>query len=232
MLHTPFFTVILCTYNRAQLLPRALDSLLCQTETDWEALIVNDGSTDATYAVASDFLRKENREPHQHSGLRYMEHANHGVGYSRTAGIYAAFGQYCTFLDSDDEYLPHHLASRRNILATQPNTDLLHGGVEVIGNPFVADRHDPTKLIHISECVMEGTMVIRRQTALQLGCFGTERYGEGAALMEKAIAAGCVITRTDEPSYRYDRTTPDSLCTTAFQSTFQSAFQSVHQSQE
>ncbi len=211
MLHTPFFTVILCTYNRAHLLPRALDSLLRQTETDWEALIVNDGSTDATYAVASEYLR-------QHQHLRYLEHTNRGVGYSRTAGVYAAFGQYCTFLDSDDEYLPYHLASRRAILSTQPNTDILHGGVEVIGNPFVADRHDPTKLIHISECVMEGTMVIRRQTALQLGGFGTERYGEGAALMEKAISAECIITRTDEPSYRYDRTTSDSLCTTAFQS--------------
>jgi glycosyltransferase involved in cell wall biosynthesis len=211
MLHTPFFTVIICTYNRASLLRRALDSLLCQTETDWEALIVNDGSTDATYTIANQYMK-------QNSRLRYLEHPNRGVGYSRTAGIYAAFGQYCTFLDSDDEYLPHHLASRRAFLTRQPNTDILHGGVEVIGNPFVADRHDPSKLIHISQCVMEGTMVIRRKTALELGGFGTERYGEGAALMEKALAEGCVIARTDEPSYRYDRTTPDSLCTTTFQS--------------
>jgi glycosyltransferase involved in cell wall biosynthesis len=211
MLHTPFFTVIICTYNRAQLLSRALDSLLCQSETDWEALIVNDGSTDTTYTVASEYMRKESR-------LRYLEHHNAGVGYSRTVGIHAAFGQYCTFLDSDDEYLPHHLASRRAMLDAQPHTDILHGGVEVLGNPFVADRHDPTKLIHISDCVMEGTMVIRRETALRLGGFGTERYGEGAALMEKALSSGYFITRTDEPSYRYDRTTPDSLCTTAFQS--------------
>jgi glycosyltransferase involved in cell wall biosynthesis len=210
MLLSPFFSVILCTYNRANLLPRALQSLFRQTETDWEAIIVNDGSTDKTYHVAKKYFDEM-------PNIRYMEHQNHGVGYSRTVGLYAAFGQYCTFLDSDDEYLPHHLASRKAMLKENPNIDILHGGVEIIGNPFVADRHDTTKLIHLSECIMEGTMVLRRETALQLGGFGTARYGEGAALMDNARAAGCIIAHTDEPSYRYDRTTPDSLCTTAFQ---------------
>ena len=175
---------------------------------------MNDGSTDETYHVAKQYLQET---PNIRYNIRYMEHPKHGVGYSRTAGLYAAFGRYCTFLDSDDEYLPHHLASRRVILEENPNIDILHGGVEIIGNPFVADRHDPTKLIHLSQCVMEGTMVLRRETALRLGGFGTTRYGEGAALMDNARAAGCIIAHTDEPSYRYDRTTPDSLCTTAFQ---------------
>jgi glycosyltransferase involved in cell wall biosynthesis len=208
--HEPFFTVICCTYNRAALLPRALDSLLGQENQDWEAIIINDGSTDDTYTVAREYLRRSQQ-------IRYMEHQNHGVGYSRTAGIYAALGQYCTFLDSDDEYLPQHLATRKQLLLEHPNVDIVHGGVEVIGNPFVADRHNPQNLIHISECVMEGTMVIRRETARGLGGFGTARYAEGAAFMEKARANGCIIHHTDLPTYRYDRTTPDSLCTTAFQ---------------
>jgi GT2 family glycosyltransferase len=211
-LHEPFFTVILCAYNRAVLLPRALDSLLGQEEQDWEAIIVNDGSTDDTYTVAHEYLRR-------FRNIRYMEHQNHGVGYSRTAGIYAALGRYCTFLDSDDEYLPEHLTTRKHLLLARPETDILHGGVEVIGNPFVTDRHNPQNLIHISQCVMEGTMVIRRETARELGGFGTARYAEGAAFMEKARAKGCAILHTDLPTYRYDRTTPDSLCTTAFQGT-------------
>ncbi len=209
-MQTPFFSVILCAYNRAHLLPRALESLLQQDETDWEALIVNDGSTDETSSLASEYVR---RFPQ----IRSMEHSNRGVGFSRTLGMMAALGEYCTFLDSDDEYLPNHLSSRRAILAQNPHTDVLHGGVEVIGNPFVADRNDPSKLIHISECVMEGTMVLRRRTALELGAFGTERYAEGAAFMEKARANGLTILHTNEPTYRYDRTTPDSLCTLAFQ---------------
>lgn len=204
---TPFFSVIICTYNRAHLLPRALQSLLVQTETDWEAIIVDDGSTDETYSVA---MRLQEQNEH----FRYMKHRNQGVGYSRTAGMYAAFGQYCTFLDSDDEYLPGHLASRRALLEASPILDVLHGGAEIIGNPYVADRFDADNQIHISECVMEGTMVLRREAALSLGGFGAERYGEGAVFMERAQTLGLVIATTDIPTYRYDRTTPDSLCST------------------
>jgi glycosyltransferase involved in cell wall biosynthesis len=204
---TPFFTVIVCTYNRASLLPRALQSLLTQTETDWEAIIVDDGSSDDTYSVAMQF-QEQNKQ------FRYMRHRNSGVGYSRTAGIYAAFGRYCTFLDSDDEYLSEHLATRRTILEALQGVDILHGGAEIIGNPYVADRFDASKQIHISECVMEGTMVLRREAALRLGGFGMERYGEGAALMERAQTLGLVIATTDFSTYRYDRTTSDSLCST------------------
>jgi glycosyltransferase involved in cell wall biosynthesis len=203
----PFFSVIVCTYNRAYMLPRALQSLLVQTETDWEAIVVDDGSSDDTYSVAMRFQEQNER-------FRYMKHRNHGVGYSRTAGLYAAFGQYCTFLDSDDEYLSEHLATRRAILAGLPGVDILHGGAEIIGNPYVADRFDASKQIHISECVMEGTMVLRREAALRLGGFGMERYGEGAVLMERAQTLGLVIATTDIPTYRYDRTSPDSLCST------------------
>jgi glycosyltransferase involved in cell wall biosynthesis len=204
---TPFFSVIVCTYNRAFVLPRALQSLLTQTETDWEALIVDDGSSDDTYSVAMRFQEQDER-------FRYMKHRNRGVGYSRTAGMYAAFGKYCTFLDSDDEYLPEHLASRRTLLEALPMVEILHGGAEIIGNCYVADRLDAGKQIHISECVMEGTMVLRREAALRLGGFGTERYGEGAALMERAQTFGLIIATTDIPTYRYDRTSPDSLCST------------------
>lgn len=206
-MNTLFFSVIICTYNRAHLLSKAFDSLLRQTETDWEALVVDDGSMDATYDVAMSFMD-------QCEKVRYLKHRNHGVGYSRTAGIYAAFGRYCTFLDSDDEYLPEHLASRREILEASPTLDILHGGVEIVGNPFVNDRYDPTKQIHLSECVMEGTMFLRREAALRLGGFGSERYGEGAALMERAQHLRLNIATTPLPTYRYDRTTPDSLCST------------------
>jgi glycosyltransferase involved in cell wall biosynthesis len=205
----PFFSVILCTYNRASLLPKALVSLIHQTETDWEAIIVDDGSTDSTFTLAHDYM---NKYPH----IRYMRHANRGVGASRTIGIHAAVGRYVTFLDSDDEYLPHHLEQRKNLILSHPSVDILHGGVEIIGDPFVADRNNPTQRIHLQDCVLEGTMVVHRERVLQIGGFGSVRYGEGAALIERACEAGFSILKTDIPSYRYNRTTPDSLCTMAF----------------
>jgi glycosyltransferase involved in cell wall biosynthesis len=213
----PFFSVILCTYNRAHLLPNALESLLRQTEQSWEAVIVDDGSTDNTFALAQEFMRQHSNHVGMLRAIRYVAHTNRGVGFSRTTGLYAAFGTYCTFLDSDDEYLPNHLSSRRAVLEMNPTVDILHGGVEIIGDPFVTDRFDPTRRIHISQCVIEGTMVLRREAALRIGAFGTERYGEGAAFMERALQAGLHVMHVDTPTYRYDRTTPDSLCTTAFQ---------------
>ncbi|MCS6808220.1 MAG: glycosyltransferase family A protein [Bacteroidota bacterium] len=204
-MYRPFFSVIVCTYNRAHTLSRALESLLCQVETDWECLIVDDGSTDATQDVAVRYMWNDKR-------VRIMKHQNSGVGYSRTVGMYASLGQYCTFLDSDDEYLPLHLSSRREILERFPEIDILHGGVEVIGIPFVRDRFDASKNIHVSECVLEGTMVLRREVALKLEGFGTIRYGEGAVLLERASELGLRIMKVEIPTYRYDRTTPDSLC--------------------
>ena len=204
---TPFFSVIICTYNRERLLPRALDSLLRQTETDWEAIIVDDGSADGTFRVADAYIAADAR-------FRYMKHQNRGVGFSRTAGVFASLGVYCAFLDSDDEYLPEHLSSRRALLEAAPDIDILHGGAAITGEAFAIDRFDPTKRIPLSQCVLEGTMILRQEAARLLGGFGAVRYGEGAALVERARAAGMRIATADIPTYIYDRTTPDSLCST------------------
>jgi glycosyltransferase involved in cell wall biosynthesis len=215
----PLFSVIICTFNRASLLARALDSLLAQTglqPEDWEAIIVDDGSTDTTQTVVEPYLR-------QHENFRYMYHANCGTGASRTAGVEAARGLFVTFLDSDDEYLPTHLATRKRILQAAPELEFVHGGLEIIGNPYVADKDDPTKLVHLSECVAGGTFVVKRDVVLRLGGFGTLRYADDAAFFEKAQRAGVHIYAlgsipefAEYATYRYYRTTEDSLCTTAF----------------
>jgi glycosyltransferase involved in cell wall biosynthesis len=53
----PFFSIIITTYNRAHLISRALDSLVSQTEKDWEAIIVDDESTDDTYSLVLPYLK-------------------------------------------------------------------------------------------------------------------------------------------------------------------------------
>ncbi len=200
----PFFSIILCTYNRAHLLPHALDSLLEQTETDWEALIVDDGSTDGTEHVVRPYLERDAR-------LRYLYHQNRGLSLSRNVGIAAAAGQYVTFLDSDDWYAPEHLHIRRDLLAARPELDLLHGGCRILGDSRVPDKYNPTQMIDLHGLVVGGTFVFRRETLAQLGGFPRVPFSIDSALFERAEAAGIAIAKTDAPTYIYDRTPPDSM---------------------
>lgn len=203
----PFFSVLMCTYNRAQLLPRAITSLLAQTETDWELIIIDDGSTDNTFEVLQPYILK-------HENIRYMYQQNRGLGSSRNAGVLAACGLFVTFLDSDDEYLPNHLLIRKTALVQNNDVHFIHGGIEVIGNPYVPDKDDNTKLIHLDECVVGGTFVLRRDMVLALGGYPHIRFADDAAFYQIAVDAGVPIAKIDSPTYRYYRDTPDSLCNT------------------
>lgn len=94
----PRLSVVLPTYNRANVIGRAIDSVLRQTEQAVELIIVDDGSTDDTEAVIQS--RSDPR-------IRYLRHApNRGGNYARNRGIEAALAPIVSFLDSDDEFLP------------------------------------------------------------------------------------------------------------------------------
>jgi glycosyltransferase involved in cell wall biosynthesis len=91
----PFFSVIIPSYNRATILPRAISSVVAQSFLDWELLIVDDGSTDTTYASISSFLEDER--------IQYYKQENKGVCAARNHGINNVKGEFICFLDSDDE---------------------------------------------------------------------------------------------------------------------------------
>ncbi len=88
------------TYNRAGLVPRAVESVLAQTFPDYELIVVDDGSTDET---AHQLGRFDDR-------LRVVRQENRGVSAARNRGIQASSGELLAFLDSDDEWLPEKLA--------------------------------------------------------------------------------------------------------------------------
>ncbi len=201
----PFFTVITPTFNRARTLPRAIESIIGQTNDDWEYIIIDDGSTDSTPEVLTAFIK-------DHRRITVHRSINQGTSKARDLGCSMASGRYITFLDSDDEYAPSHLEERLTILSTNPAIELLHGGVEIIGDPYVADKFDPSKKIHLSECVIGGTFFIRRDLWKRTGGFGSVDYGDDTDFFAKAKTAGALIVTTDLPTYKYYRTEADSLC--------------------
>jgi glycosyltransferase involved in cell wall biosynthesis len=200
----PFFSIVMPTFNRWRLTVKAINSVQAQTFQDWELLIVDDGSRDGTY----DFVTTETDYDKR---VRYHYATNRGLPMARNIGLLMSRGKYITFLDSDDEYLPEHLQIRADYLSLYTEVELLHGGVEVIGPDMVADKHDPSKLIPISECVVGGTFVIRRDLAERLHGFRDIAYGDDADFFSRSEESGAIIHRIDVPSYRYNRMEPDSL---------------------
>jgi len=107
----PAVSIILPTYNRADVLHRALDSVFRQTFHDWELIVVDDGSSDETPEL---FRQVDPR-------IRYLRQDNRGVYAARNHGLREARGRYLTFLDSDDEWLPHYLALTTGFLDHSPD---------------------------------------------------------------------------------------------------------------
>jgi len=113
MENPPFFSVLVPTYNQAQYLGDALNSLLSQTDTDWEAVVINDGSTDNTREVLDTYCRKDKR-------FRAIHKKNGGVASALNAGLREARGEWICWLSSDDLFCRHKLAIHRKWIATYP----------------------------------------------------------------------------------------------------------------
>lgn len=205
----PMFSVITASYNRGGLIERALKSLSGQSEKDWEGIIVDDGSTDDTYSRIFPFLKADSR-------IRYFRKEHSGEALTKNYGIRMSSGRYITFLDSDDEYHRDHLASRKKILLQNPGIRFLHGGVEILGNQYVPDRNDPSRPIHLKDCIIGGTFVIERETMLSLEGFRNIKLGPDSDLFERALRTGIPMMKLDLPTYIYHHENPDSITNILF----------------
>lgn len=115
------FSIIIPLYNKAAYICKAIESVLAQTNKDWELIIVNDGSTDNSQQVVEDYLQSticNGRDGCQYS-IHLIHQPNSGVSAARNNGIAMAKGEYIAFLDADDWWAPTFLES---ILSLITNT--------------------------------------------------------------------------------------------------------------
>ena len=106
-----FFSIILPTYNRANFLPKAIESVLSQSFTDWELLIIDDASNDKTEEVVNRY---------NDTRIKYLKNEkNIERSASRNRGINVAKGRYICFLDSDDYYLDRHIEEFYKIIESR-----------------------------------------------------------------------------------------------------------------
>lgn len=122
----PAVSIILPTYNRAKFLPQAFASIQSQTFTDWELIVVDDGSTDNTRELVEELTRGWSQP------VRYHRQENQGAYGARNTGLDLARGEYVAFYDSDDAWLPHHLADCVAGLDANPDVDWVYGSSRVV----------------------------------------------------------------------------------------------------
>ena len=168
-------SVVLPTFNRAHILPRAIDSVLAQTHGEVELIVVDDGSSDATDAVMRNYAGR----------LVYLPlDGNRGGNYARNRGIERAKGEIVSFIDSDDEYLPHKLAAVDAFFSAHPQVDLLVDSFEIHypaaqnrkpsprSNPVLDDREAIREAV-FGRRMYKSTpaLSVRRQALLDIGMF-------------------------------------------------------------
>ncbi len=124
MTHPPRVTVVTIFLNAQAYLREAIDSVLAQDFTDFELIMVDDGSTDRSTRIARDYVK---RHPGRCSYMEHPGHANRGTSASRNAGIARARGEYVAFIDADDAWKPEKLREQIAILDAHPEVGMVAG---------------------------------------------------------------------------------------------------------
>ena len=114
----PRVSVIIPTYNRAGYLCESIESVLTQTYTDYEIIVVDDGSTDDTEEVLQLWIAD--------GTIHYVWQENRGESAARNHGIELAIGEYIAFLDSDDLFMPTKLEEQVAYLDNHPEVGMAH----------------------------------------------------------------------------------------------------------
>jgi glycosyltransferase involved in cell wall biosynthesis len=193
----PAISVLLPVHDRADVLPRAIRSVVDQTLKEWELIVVDDGSTDDSAAVAESFLDERIRV------IRLEQ--NRGGNVARNAGLRAAEAPLIGFLDSDDEYLPEKLEWTVAEFARHPELDLLvdsfvkvqpSGARVTRKNPVIGDRETFRKALFQRQLWKATPSITVRREVAQRVMFdeSLRRLQDFDFLIRASAMANCAAT--------------------------------------
>ncbi|HET6993727.1 MAG TPA: glycosyltransferase family 2 protein [Chitinophagaceae bacterium] len=130
------FSIVIPTYNRADIIAKSLDSICNQTYTNWEIIVVDNASTDNTAELMADYVKRGN--------IRYIvNEKNYERSYSRNRGMQLATGDFVSLLDSDDILYPDCLQKAADFIQSNPDTIFFHCLYEILGEDYKPIRRDP-----------------------------------------------------------------------------------------
>lgn len=204
----PAVSVIMPAYNVAPYIAEAISSVLAQTFTDYELIVVDDGSTDETAAIVRTFMGRDPR-------IVLVQQENRGLAAARNAALRAASAPLLALLDSDDIWAPEFLAEQVAILDARPDVDIVTGNAWTLGShedglparPTPDPRPAPNLATILTDELSVFIMsVFRRRVYETIGGFDDMlRTNEDFDFWLRAAIAGFVFARNDKPLGYYRR---------------------------
>ena len=205
---SPLVSVIIPAYEVAEFIGDALDSVFAQTFTDYEVIVVNDGSPDTPeleLALAPYMSR-----------IVYLKQENRGVSAARNTGIAAARGSLIAFLDGDDVWLPNYLEVQVKRIQADPTIDVLYPNVLMFGDSSDQGEEFMTicpssgevtfERLLLQECNVSNCSIARKETIVRAGMFDESlRSVEDFDLWLRVIKDGGRIAYHRDVLARYRR---------------------------
>lgn len=192
-------SIVVPCYNQAKYLPEALDSVLAQLYTNWECIIVNDGSLDDTEIIVQRYLKKDNR-------FKYISKINEGLAIARNIGISHSDGEFILPLDADDLIASQYLEKAVEWFTLKPETKIVYCKADLFGvvnEPWELDEFNYDRFIW-DNCIFCTAMFKRNDYNKTRGynpnmVYGLEDWDFWLSLLDRSD----IVHRIDEVLFHY-----------------------------
>lgn len=187
----PLVSVIMATHNDEKFIEDSILSVLKQDFSNFEFIIINDGSTDKTLDIVTGLAKKDNR-------IVVINQKNQGLVKSLNNGLTIAKGKYIARIDGDDQWLPHKLTTQVKLMQENSNIVLISGGVELIDQNSMPSQMlltsnkdcDIRRIMTITNPLVHSSFFFRKDIALKYGGYPDACPAEDYALASKMLSDG------------------------------------------
>lgn len=208
-LDNPLISIIMPAYNADKFIGDSIASVCRQTYLNWELIVIDDGSTDATALIVSAFQQRDHR-------ICYFFQQNIGLGAARNTGITLAKGTWIAFLDSDDLWIEEKLQVQANMAKTQRADIFFSKGFYLNNSTNTLQPYDvPTgmfdnrqmyAMLMLHNCIPVLSVMVSKKLAEQLGPQGTHPFIRGCEDLDywlRACKGGAHFYGIDECLFKY-----------------------------
>ena len=199
----PRVSIVIPARDAATTLPETLDSVIAQTSSHWEAIVIDDDSRDTTRAIAVAYTSRDDR-------IRVLSSDAHSEGGSRNVGIVAARAPWLLFLDADDLIEPYALENALDALARDPDADgVVFGWIRFDAERISDQQHwddqsDPFELVASHTPFPIHACLIRRSVVTDVGMFDPSLFGVADwDLWQRVFRSGARLVRIGSVGARY-----------------------------